>query len=231
MNSFKKFFIFSGLVVIAGWIATVIFLNGIHDSSKMIERNWLPSAIHVSHINTLTSDYRILELQHILSLEQNQMIGYEEQMVQKTVLIREEMAAYEPLITTDNEKQLYGMFATQWTEYLKHSAVLLQHSRKNSNSEATAVSRGEAEVLFNDLSGSLVELVKENKSAAQLESESAGRLFVGSLINLLLMAGIAGIFIYKTVRRLKGMFDRVVRVCTSIMTEQSFITAESVSTK
>lgn len=231
MNSFKKLFIVSGLIVIAGLIATVIFLNGIHDSSTMIERNWLPSAIHVSHINTLTSDYRILELQHILSLEQNQMIGYEEQMYQKTVLIRKEMAAYEPLITTDNEKKLYAIFASKWNEYLKHSDALLQHSRKNSNSEATALSRGEAEILFNDLSNSLVELVKENKMAAQLESETAGRMFMLSMINLLLMAGMAGIFIYKTFRRLKGMFDRVVRVCTNIIAEQSFVTAESGSAK
>ncbi|MBX7153133.1 MCP four helix bundle domain-containing protein [bacterium] len=231
MNSFKRLFIISGLIVMIGLIATVVFLNEIHDSSKMIERNWLPSAIHVSHINTLTSDYRILELQHILSLEQNQMIAYEEQMDQKTAMIHAEMASYEPLITTDNEKQLYAVFGSKWSEYLKHSAVLLQHSRKNSNSEATAISRGEAEILFNDLSNSLVELVKENKSAAQLESTSAGYWFAGSLINLIFMAGIAGVFIYKTTRRLKGMFDRVVRVCTNIITEQSYITAESGSTK
>jgi len=221
MNAFQRLNANFVILLFAGLVASTIFLAGIDSKSKEIESNWLPSAVHLSHLNTLTSDFRILELQHILSTSDGQMSSYEKQMTRKSESIKEEMNKYEPLITTELEKQLYADFASKWKEYLQQNHIVLNLSRENRNNEATTLIGGRSESLFNDFSNTLLLLVNENKLNASKESEAGSRLFLLSLLNLLFMTTVMGIFIYKISKYVKSQFDRIVQRCIHVMAEKS----------
>lgn len=216
----RQLFIF-GALVLSGLTGIVLFMAGIHGKSNEINNNWLPSIIHVSNINKLTSDFRINELQHILSLNNDQMNAYESEIVRITELINGELRMYEPLITTPLEKTLYADFVLKWNEYLKQHQQMVSLSRENRNEEAKILIRDRSDMLFKEYSSSLKALVAENRHLAHIETVEGRDLVWLSVANILLVLGLVAYAVYTTVQYMKKMFNKVITSCVSIMTELS----------
>lgn len=209
MNSPKRLFQLLSVLLIIAVAAVVFFIHRIHDKSKQISNNWLPSILHVGNLNTLTSDFRVFELQHILSTSEDQMRTYESDMQRVADLINSEMKLYEPLITTDAERKLYAVFLEKWTEYMKHHLDMLHLSKLNQNDEAKTVIRSRSEALFNEYSSALSALALENRRAAEDEVKRADTLYMWSIINLILILGFITVFVVISLRQIRKIFDRV----------------------
>lgn len=221
MNSIRRQLIVFCTLMLIGLAAAGLFMNRIHDKSTAINNNWLPSVAHVSNINMLTSDFRINELQHILSLTDEQMRFYESEMKRIREEIGGELRTYEPLITTSLEKALYADFVSKWNEYLEQHERMVTLSRDNKNEEAKILIRDRSEALFRAYSKSLSTLVAENRHLAQQETDAGKDLMMLSLVNLMFIFGLITFAVYKIARYLKKMFDKVVNTCVSIMAETS----------
>ncbi|MBL7996037.1 MCP four helix bundle domain-containing protein [bacterium] len=221
MIPIKRQLLVFGTLVLCGLTGITLFMAGIHGKSNEINNNWLPSVIHVSNINKLTSDFRINELQHILSLTNDQMNAYESEIAHITDLINGELRMYEPLITTPLEKTLYADFVNKWNEYLKQHRQMVGLSRENRNEEAKILIRDRSDMLFKEYSLSLKALVAENRHLAHIETAEGRNLLWLSIANILLILGLVAYAAYMTVQYIKKMFDKVITSCVSIMTEIS----------
>lgn len=220
MRSPKQLFQILSLLLIAALTAVIFFIHRIHDKSKQISENWLPSVMHVGNLNTLTSDFRIMELQHILSTSDDQMRTYESAMQRIADLINSEMKLYEPLITTSVEKTLYEDFLNRWSEYMKHHIDMLQLSKLNKNEDAKQLIRARSEVLFNEYSSALSALVHENRRAADDEVKRANALYIGSVINLILILGCVAVFVVISLRQMRKIFDRVLSTAMDVVAKE-----------
>jgi methyl-accepting chemotaxis protein len=100
-------------------------MSDVRMSADEIATNWLPSVKHVSDMNTNTSDFRIAELQHILSTDEDQMIASEKEMDRVAAALRKNEEAYQPLISSKEERRQYDDFKVQWAEYMDEHATVL----------------------------------------------------------------------------------------------------------
>ncbi len=219
MSSIKRQLIVFACLILACLTGLALFAVAIHNKSHEINSNWLPSVLHVSTINTLTSDFRINELEHILSVSDDQMRSYERRMEAITRRINEEMKAYEPLITTANEKRLYTEFVAKWNEYQAQHRLMIPLSKDNRNEDAKILIRARSESLFNEFSSALTALAVENRMHAQHETDAGQRLLYLTGLNLLLLIALLVYFSYRSAQHFKVLFERLVNRWTSVMTD------------
>ncbi len=76
-------------------------------------------------------------------------------------------ARYEPLISSDLERQSYGRFSQEWERYEAIHERVISLSRANQNAEAAELFKGEARGAFDSASAILVELIKLNTEGSQ----------------------------------------------------------------
>jgi methyl-accepting chemotaxis protein len=164
-------------LVLAFGLFTMSQLAGINQVSTEIETNWLPSVTLTSSINTQTSDFRILELQHVLSQDAASMDRLEKQMSALGTEIETNRNAYAKLISSPEEKATYEQFSTEWGRYLAEHQKLLALSRENRTEEAYALLNGESQKLFDAASGELLKLVNLNGKGAVDASVQGNAMF------------------------------------------------------
>ena len=152
----------------------------VNDATLNMVKNWLPSVFYTSDINTATSDFRIAELQHILSLTKEQMDKYEQDMQRLLEYIQKRQTEYEPLISSAEEKRLYDKFVTNWKDYLAEHDKILPLSRENKNEEAKALIRGNSQKQYDEFSQTLLNLINESLKGADQDSRKADKLYATS---------------------------------------------------
>ena len=182
-----------------------------------IANNWMPSVQYLSDMNTNTSDFRIADLQHILSERPEEMARYERDHEQLLEKIRKNQAAYEPLISSDKERQLYQDFKADWGDYVAEHRKIVAGSRENKDAEALAISQGNAQKKFDEASDKLLRLVDVNRDGAADavshadEVYAAARIWINVGVALGFVVGLAlCILIARTVARQLGEAAAVV---------------------
>ncbi|MGE4290692.1 MAG: MCP four helix bundle domain-containing protein [Desulfovibrio sp.] len=70
-------FISTLILMILLSLFSLMELNKLKQSADEMADNWLPCVRYTSALNTNTSDFRILELDHVASTSESQMLNYE----------------------------------------------------------------------------------------------------------------------------------------------------------
>lgn len=87
-------------------VFSIVQLALVNQTSTDMELNWMPSVRATSDMNTNTSDYRIAELQHILSTEDAQMKDWEKTMAEVLANFEKNDAEYVKLISDPEEQKI-----------------------------------------------------------------------------------------------------------------------------
>ncbi|CAK0761005.1 methyl-accepting chemotaxis protein [Gammaproteobacteria bacterium] len=157
-------------VFATGWMATM------NDQSHELEKSWVPSIILVNAINTLTSDYRIAEAQHIMTTSPAAMTRWDKKLKRISNTIQNTRSRYEPLISSDEERDVYRRFSQKYALYMASSEKLLASSRRNENEAATKLFH-HGQVMFDAFSEDLLRLVDINSSGGTDAAQISGRIF------------------------------------------------------
>jgi methyl-accepting chemotaxis protein len=198
------------LTVLIG-IFSVIQLHRVNQTSTDMEINWMPSVRVTSDMNTNTSDFRVAELQHILSVDPNEMARYEQQMANVMAQFEKNRAEYVALISSQHERQMYETFMKNWNEYLEENKKVIALSRTNANEEAKGLIRGNSQVQFNKASDDLNKLADLNiqggKEASQLGNvlhEGARGWIIGLIVTAVLLSTLIVVAVIRKVRSQLG---------------------------
>lgn len=174
--------------------------SSLAEDIEEISGNWLPSVVHTNALNTATSDYRIAEGVHILSTSEADMAAAEQDIAKLDKAIAETRAAYEKLISSEEERAIYNAFSEKWGEYLKGHEELMSLSRANQN-EAAALKFKSMRALFDTASSNVLKLVNLNIAGAQeartdsMAAIQSVRIAIGVALALaLVVTAIAAIF-------------------------------------
>lgn len=202
------------LTLLAGLgVFAIVELGAVDGASTEIEVNWLPSVQLTGDLNTATSNFRIAEGVHIMSLIDADMAKAETDMQTASQRIARSRSRYEPLISSDAERRAYDEFVALWTGYMAQNMALVGLSRQNRNEEAAALFKGKSRQLFDAAGGKLLELIDINAKGAVEASHRGDGLFVQSraviigtmAASLLLAAGICFALIRSIVRPVTSM--------------------------
>ncbi|HZF55813.1 MAG TPA: MCP four helix bundle domain-containing protein [Polyangiaceae bacterium] len=180
----------------------------VRSSADDIATSWLPSVKYTSDMNTNTSDFRVTELQHLLSSDDRQMAAWEKEMERVDAALRKNQAAYEPIISSDEERTKYKEFQRLWAEYMTEHANVLALSRANRNDEATDLIRGRSQERFDAACEALLDLVEINNRGAKKAQELAASTYsdsriwiAGVLVGALLISLLLGLVIASIIGR------------------------------
>lgn len=217
---------FGALVALLMAVAALAWLQmaTMREMTQEITGNWLPSVAHVNQVNTATSDFRVLEFQHVLNTDDAAMASIESKMAGVLANLEEHKRAYTTLISSDAERKLYDSFEADWQQYLQIHSQVLAHSRKNENTEARAVLQADSQRLFDRFSETLVKLVGLNQQGADVSRDEAdgaystarGVLFVSAGFAVVLATVLALILTRGLIQQLGGEPGEVVSFAKAI---------------
>ncbi len=160
---------------------SVLQLQEVNQKSTDISTNWLPSTINVQRINTLTSDYRIYEINYIYARDKQALDSFEQGMhniLHELAIVRKN---YEKFITSQKEQDIYDKFSALWEKYMELSTEILSMSRNNNMIGATYLLQNDSRKLFDMLSFELLNAVNFNKEEGIKASHEGDRVYKNSL--------------------------------------------------
>lgn len=151
-------------------------MKTMNSQSSEIEKNWMPSIISVNAMNTLTSDYRIAILRHIMATSEIEMLQWQKNAKRTAYKIAKLSKQYEPLISSDEERDVYQKFAENYKQYLISSQKTLAFSARNDKVNA-GVELKNSRPIFDALSSDLNKLVRLNSVGGTAVAQLSSRTF------------------------------------------------------
>ncbi len=177
----------------------VVKMATVNDQSTIIAENWMPSIDAIHRINTATSDLRLGHYAHVASTDPADMANIEKQIKALTGLIAQTRTRYEKLISSEQERALYGSFSRKYDDYLEAADKALVLSRQNQN-VAAAQMLEDSQATYDEMSGELLKLVELNVAGGNAASATGDKIFADArlifigLMALALALGVAAAF-------------------------------------
>lgn len=151
----KKLSVAFGSLALAllGLMAFSVYeMGAINEQAFIATDDLAPKIVNAGEINTATSDYRIAEASHILSLDRAHMADAERRMAAKSAMVERDYSYLKEKVTRPKARRLLAEFRASWDKYRASSERLIAFSRQNRNEEALALFRGPSREQFNFLS-------------------------------------------------------------------------------
>ncbi|AWN34619.1 methyl-accepting chemotaxis protein [Methylobacterium radiodurans] len=119
---------------------------GMNDLLLDVQTNWMPSVRTASQVDALTGRYTTSLLRHVLTSEPTMLASIDKDLVERAAKLAAARKAYEPLISSPEERALYESFSKSWDAFMAAVEPVLALSRTGRKAEALAVyeSRGVA---------------------------------------------------------------------------------------
>jgi methyl-accepting chemotaxis protein len=210
------------LVLLAGLGGySIIAMSGINDQTNYLATNIVPSVDVARTIDTQTSNYRLFQLQHVLSTTDSDMTNWEKQITDTEKIIEDSIHRYSTeLVTNDVDKALIKEIDTKWATYIRGWEADRALSRAQKNDEAIALLNGDQEKDYNQAMTPIEALVKFNEDYAATTYKAAEAVFAASRLAMIIVIFIAlaialslGIvlanFIIKSLNFIAGSTDTV----------------------
>ncbi|MEN6370455.1 MAG: methyl-accepting chemotaxis protein [Armatimonadota bacterium] len=213
------FLILIGAMLFLG-IFSISKLAVLNDSTREIAKSWMPRVQYVSAVGTEISGYRRQELAHILSEKKEDMLGYEKAMDEGLAALKENEKKYEPLMSSEQEKELYKEMNDLITEYLALHDKMLKLSQQEKKSEARDMMRVDMMNVYKELTSKSKELIAASVKGGESASAKAGSLYSSSrmaVIVVLVIGVVMGLFIAVVIAKmivepLKKISDAAVQI-------------------
>jgi len=169
------------LAILSGVSAFSVYeLSEVNHASTEITQNWLPSIELIGAVNTAASDLRTAKNAHILQTTDEGMRRAEQIMEEERTTIKDELAQYEKLISSEEERALYRAFTQAWAESEALDAKVIELSRANRNEEARDLLIGESRTVYNKADALLTQLVDLNEAGALAASARGDEIYAFS---------------------------------------------------
>lgn len=203
------------LIIGIGGLA-YIQLGQTYQSVNDLGDNWLPSVDRINAINTNTSDLRIAEGTHVMSINESDMSEAEAAFAAILKEMQANQVIYERLISSDEERKTYESFKGHFGEYVKLHDELFMLSRANRNVEAAELFRGEMKTRYDTFSNELLRLIDINRKGAAQSRQSAAnvnREATTVLVTAILAAlGLAGAGVWLILARVTAPLSQITRM-------------------
>ncbi|MCY0385740.1 methyl-accepting chemotaxis protein [Robbsia sp. Bb-Pol-6] len=181
-------------------------LNALNSNTNALATNWLPSVGVIGEMRARLYDFRINELQRLLSATDADKSRFDGLMESARVSYAAAQHAYEPMISEGAERNAYQEFGHKMARYMDLHEQVMGFAKRGDDVTALALARGDESKARTDMTQSLEELVKINTNGGMHEANQAAGTFVTArnwiLIDALVIAVlsvIVGVLITRSV--------------------------------
>jgi len=120
----------------------------------------------LSEIYKNTLEYRLAEMEHVLSLKEEEMNEYENRMKLVLQRVKRNQEKYRNMLSSQEKREMYEKFISDWQAYLENSRKSIALSKGNFNVRATVALMENSRGSFQALKENLDRLVKSNEKLA-----------------------------------------------------------------
>jgi methyl-accepting chemotaxis protein len=182
-------------------------MSSINADTVDIVKNWLPSVRTLGDIRVASITYRAVVRAHLLAGDDAGKTAQEEILARYVGALDKARKAYEPMITSPEERAFYNEFSKYWTEYDGTVKQVLVLSRKNEgneardlNSKATQIGVKADDALQRDVELNDKGAVAAGEQAADAYS-FAMKMVIASLAFVIVVGIVAAIYLVRDVSR------------------------------
>lgn len=206
----KLIFTFAFLVIVIFSIGmySIKILKLLNDQKAEIVEYSITGIEYSGNANTMTSDYRILEFEHIIAVSNESMSKIEKSLDEKNQEINSELSKYEKTITTDDDRALYNSVTSEWAKYLDTHRKVIELSRQLKTKEAMNLMNNEGKQAFEKACNALLQLVQYNQEDAVKTSNNAElkyiqtrNVLIGIVVVVTLLALVIAVIIILSIIR------------------------------
>jgi len=173
-----------------------------------IQTSWLPSVQTLGDLRASTITYRVVIRDLVALTDQEARAKTEKTLVTVAEGIDKIRKAYDPLITSDEERAIYKEFSDLWSSYTSEARDMIALAAKGQNDQAREINTNKVNPIGLKADAALrkdIELnnkgAGEASSAAQSEYSRAFWTVVGALGLLTLLGIVAAIYMIRDVAR------------------------------
>jgi methyl-accepting chemotaxis protein len=151
-------------------------LSSVRHGVTEVATNWLPSVVAINDIKAAAAEVRIKQLRLLaLSATPAQLAENEAQLTATQTKVAAARKVYEPMIATDEERQLYEAFSAKWSRFeaVTDEAARLATADRRADALALIGNRDNIN-LYNDIRDALTRDVALNERGARQEAEAVG---------------------------------------------------------
>lgn len=232
LNTYRMYMI--ALMVIMGAVALILSFV-VQMKVKEITEVWSPSLAYVQEMNNLTSEYRLKQYGHIVAEDEQTMASYESEMETVDGEIEETSAAFDAIISTDTEREIYENVDAKWSLYKQQCEEALRLSREGQTKEAGELMTGEIYSTYQDFCNSFTELQTYEESELALAKNAVSVVFIVMIAVIVLVVIVAialatalgKIVIRMITEPVKQIEDAVAGMRVGDLSRNSMITYES----
>lgn len=210
-----------GFVMVAGVGGySLLSLADANRQADDIINNWNKGLDYAHELNTLSANYRALELEHIVTDDPAGKEELETKMKDIRSRINELAPKYEATATGEIDEELFANFSRQWEMYQRVSDNMLIFSNSGNDGMARSYYDAQSQSTYDNFTQRLTELVAYNSEGservgADMEREFQQALFIllavtVGAIALLLFLGLSLLrSIIKPMQELQTKFDEL----------------------
>jgi len=181
-------------------------LSSLNYNASQLATNWLPSIREVAKLDKYAQGVRRQQLLYLTQTKEEDRAKSRQDMKTRLDSLVKAQAAYQPLISSPEEKADYEEFTTHWKAYLESSQTILALVDSGRQAEALTVSGAEARKEFNLALESIQKCIDvndmggANEALAAAATYQSGRTVALSILILaaLCSAGVA-LFLIRSV--------------------------------
>jgi len=175
------------LLSIALGTLSLMQLNNLNGNTQMIATNWLPALREAASMRGNLLEFRVAELQHVLSSSAEEMSSYEKRMDAAKTAFEAADKSYVAMLANDTERALHDQFLSELKPYFDVHEKILVLARKNEDQEAMKLVRGDSSKARASMMEALRKLIQfqvegsNKESAAAIKTYETARMWIVSL--------------------------------------------------
>ncbi|UIY43391.1 methyl-accepting chemotaxis protein [Methylobacterium radiotolerans] len=156
-------------------VLTTVTLSGIRTSVTGVATNWLPSVVAITNIRAAASEVRIKQLRTLtLSGTPEKRAENARQIDEAVGALATARKAYEPLISSAEERALYDAFGATWERYQSVGREATRLAEAGSSADGIRLMADPANIdLYNAARDTLAQDVALNERGAHADADSA----------------------------------------------------------
>ena len=154
---------------------------------------WLPSIKLLGEMRTVANQMRRVEADHLLSVDEAEMSAQETRIQELKAALADKTAAYEKLLSSDEERAGYESFKRHRDAYLALQPKLFELSRGGEATldDAKKLFRSDSRTAFNAMAADIGKLVGLNDQGSVLAAQKARDTYAAAFASTLVLIGVA----------------------------------------
>ena len=188
---------FGALLVLTLLLGAVALdrVSAVRAVAVTLETRWLPSLYRLGRLDAVATNHRYYIALHLMNREPAQVGEFDQRVETATKATAEASAAYEAVIRTQEERDLFTGFTRLWTAYLHEADAALALSRANDHDGAVARVRDHmapAYMAYQAAMATMIQADIDRATAAGQRGTEAYELTFAFVIGLLLVIALLG---------------------------------------